>query len=227
MTIRRLQPVLLSNAVILKQIDEVLARVKVLAQNTHADHSNMSDNAAAEAVSLMKSTIERLVPHNSSYLKNAQLAQVSSHFPPAVNPLIGVLNALRFEYANDYLRTVQELIHADMFGDFLAMSEHLLEEGYKDPAAVLVGSVLEEHLRKLAIKNGIGILKPDGLPKKADSINSEMASASAYSMLDQKSVTAWLDLRNKAAHGKYAEYAKEQVSLMIQGIQNFLARLPA
>ncbi|AIY39887.1 hypothetical protein LT85_0727 [Collimonas arenae] len=43
-------------------------------------------------------------------------------------------------------------------------------------------------------------------------------------MLDQKSVTAWLDLRNKAAHGKYSEYTKEQVEVMCQGVVNFMAR---
>ncbi len=37
------------------------------------------------------------------------------------------------------------------------MAEYLLKEGYKDPAAVITGSTLEEHLRKLCIKNGIDI----------------------------------------------------------------------
>ena len=46
-------------------------------------------------------------------------------------------------------------------------------------------------------------------PKKTDRMNSELTKAEAYSKLDQKSVTAWLDLRNKAAHGKYDEYDLE------------------
>ena len=45
-----------------------------------------------------------------------------------------------------------------------------------------------------------------------------------YSKLDQKNVTAWLDLRNKAAHGKYAEYQIEQVALMLDGVRNFVTR---
>ena len=31
----------------------------------------------------------------------------------------------------------------------------------------------------------------------------------------RENVTAWLGLRNKAAHGQYGEYQKEQVALMI------------
>ena len=40
-----------------------------------------------------------------------------------------------------------------------------------------------------------------------------------YSGLDQKSVTRWLDLRNKASHGKHSEYTKEQVALTLQGVR--------
>lgn len=64
-------------------------------------------------------------------------------------------------------------------------------------------------------------------PKKADLLNSELAAGNTYSKLDQKNITAWLDLRNKAAHGKYAEYTPEQVGLLIAGIRDFLTRNPA
>ena len=103
----------------------------------------------------------------------------------------------------------------------------MYSEGYKDPAAVIAGSVLEEHLRKLCDKNSIPTAKPTGEPKKAEAINAELAGANIYSKGDQKNVTAWLDLRNKAAHGKYAEYTKEQVALLIQSIRDFITRNPA
>jgi len=212
----------------IKQIDEIFARVAVLTSSSkYDDRSDMSAEAATEAVSLLTSTIERLAPAGSSYHKNAKLSQGTSYFKSAVQPLIGVLKALRLAYEKDYLQSIQELVHGDMFADFLEMSEHLLEQSYKDPAAVLCGSVLEEHLRKLSMKHGIDLLKVDGLPKKADSLNSELSAANAYSKLDQKSVTAWLDLRNKAAHGHYGDYTKEQVSLTIQSVRNFISRLPA
>jgi hypothetical protein len=108
----------------------------------------------------------------------------------------------------------------------MEMAEHLLDQGYKDPAAVITGSVLEEHLRKLCDKHGI-IVSQGGKPKKADALNAELAGANVYSKLDQKNVTAWLDLRNKAAHGKYGEYTKDQVALLIQSVRDFITRNPA
>jgi hypothetical protein len=47
-----------------------------------------------------------------------------------------------------------------------------------------------------------------------------------YNLLDQKQVTAWLDFRNKAAHGEYKAYTAEQVKLMNQGVVNFITRVP-
>jgi hypothetical protein len=138
-----------------------------------------------------------------------------------------MLRALRDDYASGYLQSVVELIHADVFADFLDMARYLLEHDYKDAAAVITGSVLEEHLRKLCGKNGMPVAKADGSPKKTDTLNSELAEAGIYSKLDQKSVTAWLDLCNKAAHGHYSEYTKDQVALMLQGVLDFASRYPA
>ena len=129
-------------------------------------------------------------------------------------------------YESGYLTTVSELIHGELFADFIEMAEHLLSEGYKDPAAVVAGSVLEEHLRCLSAKNGVEV-NTGGKARKTDQLNADLAGRAVYSKLDQKSVTSWLDLRNRAAHGKYSEYSKEQVALHIQGIRDFIARTSA
>ena len=141
----------------------------------------------------------------------------------------GILKAAKQEIEGGWLFTVKGIVSAEIFSNFLEMAEHLLQEGYKDPSAVMIGSVLEEHLRQLCIKNSIKIERiKEGkpIPKKADLLNSELASANVYNKLDQKSITSWLDLRNKAAHGKYSEYKKEQVEFMYQGISNFMMRIP-
>ena len=140
---------------------------------------------------------------------------------------LGILNAAKNEIDGGWLFTIKGLISAEIFSDFLEMAEYLLQEGYKDPAAVMTGSVLEEHIRQLCIKNSIPIeiIKDSkSIPKKADLLNSELSSANIYNKLDQKSITSWLDLRNKAAHGKYNEYTKEQVELMYHGVTNFISR---
>lgn len=140
-----------------------------------------------------------------------------------------ILLAIKHEIEQGWLLTIKQLVSAEIFSDFLEMSEHLLSQGYKDPAAVMIGSVLEENLRQLCTQNQIDIeIEKDDkkyIAKKADRLNSDLAKAEVYTKLDQKAVTTWLDLRNKAAHGKYDEYTKAQVVLMQQGVTDFLARV--
>ena len=106
------------------------------------------------------------------------------------------------------------------------MASHLLENKYKDAAAVLIGTTLEVHIRNLADKHGISITK-NGKPLKAAHLNAELEKVNIYNKLDQKNVTDWLDLRNKAAHGKYDEYDMSQVQLYLASVQDFLTRNPA
>lgn len=139
----------------------------------------------------------------------------------------GILSSIKTEIQEGWLNTLRGLVSAEIFVDFIEMAEHLLSENYKDAAAVMAGSVLEEHLRQLCVKNSIDISENKSgklVPKKADLLNSELTKAGIYNMLDQKNVTAWLDLRNKAAHGKYTEYTKEQVELMLTAIMDFMTR---
>lgn len=140
---------------------------------------------------------------------------------------IGILISIKNEIEGGWLTTVRGLVSAEIFSDFLEMAEHLLSNDYKDAAAVIIGSTLEEHLRQLCINNSIETTVKTGdadVAKKADLLNSDLAKAGVYNKLDQKNVTAWLDLRNKAAHGQYDQYNKGQVETMLSGVGEFCAR---
>src|SRR5262245_11620349 len=71
-----------------------------------------------------------------------------------------------------------------LFPDFLEVASHLYSEGYKDAAAVLCGSALEGHLRKLAAKLKIVVTAENGGPKEAEALNRELGLKGAYSKLD-------------------------------------------
>ena len=139
----------------------------------------------------------------------------------------GILKSIKSELDDGWIVTLKGIVSAEIFSDFIEMADHLLKEGYKDPAAVMIGSVLEEHLRQLCLKNSILIEDiKSGRPvfKKADLLNSELAGRSIYNKLDQKNVTALLDLRNKAAHGNYSDYNQQQVEFMLQTVTEFMTR---
>jgi hypothetical protein len=215
--------------------DEIIRQIGVQldvwqAARARSQYDDLSDLGKSEInliLTRLSATIDRLAPEGSRYKKNAHAAleKYGETNPYNIPLLVGMLQALRADYEAGFLTTVEELIRGDIFGDFLAMSRYLLEEGYKDAAAVIAGGVLEEHLRKLCVRNNI-TTTGSGRPKKAEVMNSELATAGAISKLDQKNVTAWLDLRNKSAHARYSEYSQQQVELLVQGIQDFITRVP-
>jgi hypothetical protein len=53
-------------------------------------------------------------------------------------------------------------------------------------------------------------------------MNVELAKAGIYNALWQKKITALADLRNKAAHGKWAEFTQKDVEDMIRDVRRFM-----
>ena len=211
-----------------QQLEQVLHGYEEV-RSRNGDTASLSHTPEAEQTEVYTSLaalIQRLAPPATYYYTRFQRLTKDGLSYHGIPTLVGIAQALRTAYASGYLHEIEELIHADLFADFLAMGEYLLEEGYKDPAAVIIGGVLEEHLRKLCLKNSIDITINSRF-KKADMMNADLARSNVYNRLDQKNITAWLDLRNKAAHGKYGEYTDDQVNLSLLGIRDFITRFPA
>ncbi|MCC8360271.1 hypothetical protein [Salinimicrobium sediminilitoris] len=150
------------------------------------------------------------------------------HYETSVRSGIEILDNIKAEIENGWLNSIKSIVSAEIFSDFLEMAEHLLKNDYKDASAVMLGSVLEEKLRQLSELHKLPIKKltesGKEFPVNADRLNNELAKAEVYNKLEQKTVTAHLDLRNKAAHGHYNEYDKSQVNLMYDYVLNFVAK---
>jgi hypothetical protein len=221
---------------ILKQFTPIDRLYREIVAGTDDAHSDRVSTFCTHCVS----TIRRIAGENSSYAHRVaeELAKTPRYdhegradLPGHIRPLYGIMQALKADVRAGYLSTLRELIHADVFSDFLETAQYFLDAEHKDPAAVMAGGVLEQHLRQLCRKNGIdteavnsaGVMKA----KMGDALNTELYRANVYGLLEQKQIVAWLDIRNKAAHGKYEEYAAAHVGLFIQGLRDFIMRFPA
>ena len=99
------------------------------------------------------------------------------------------------------------------------MAEHLLNNGYKDPAASLVGAVLEDGLRRICTTNGIAVKAREDI----SSLNQKLAQKQVYNPLQQKQIQVWNDIRNNADHGHFDEYKADDVKSMLGGVNKFLS----
>jgi hypothetical protein len=219
----------MNNTYFTDQLTKIIAEFDLLKGRAVNDDlsGNIRIDQITELVTKCKATIVRITGVNSEYYKDIMAAQsLNIYTGLKLVRIIGVVKALKSDLENDYLKTFSEIIHSEIFADYLEMAYYLSEEGYKDPSAVLAGSTLESHLKQLCknrqipieVQNNIGKL----VPKKADLMNADLLKAQCYTLTYQKQITAWLDLRNNAAHGNYSLYTPEEVKLMIAGIRNFL-----
>lgn len=214
----------------IKQLDEILKDYNII--KSKAQYDDLSGNTTIEEIASVitkaKASIVRIVGEKSEYYKDtdATLKRTNINEGNKLRHIVGTITALKSDLQNDYLKSFSDIVQSEVFSDYLEMAEHLLNEGYKDPAAVLVGSTLEVHLRELCISHGVDIEEKNNkgvlVPKKADLMNSDLTKANVYSTAYQKQIIAWLGIRNSAAHGKYSEYTSAEISLMLQGIRQFI-----
>ena len=129
-----------------------------------------------------------------------------------------VLQSVKEDIQSGYLTDTRTLISAEIFDDFLNMADHLLECGYKDPAASLCGAVLEDGLRRIASNAGVNLRNQEDL----SSLNHKCADAGIYNRLVQKKIQVWGDIRNNADHGKFNEYSQQDVEDMLKEVRQFL-----
>jgi len=135
----------------------------------------------------------------------------------------GALKGLRRAMDAGLLIDLRRVLQADIFADFLEMAEHLLSEGFKDAAAVLIGGVLEDTLRKMSQSKGLPVINDQGRSLTIDPMNVNLAKAAVYQPLTKKQITSWADLRNNAAHGNYSNYTNAEVKEMLLFVQRFSA----
>ena len=176
---------------------------------------------------LALNTIKRWAPRNSVYVEQAEREFGGEE---QGYELMRVLEALKWDIEHDRLADFVAVVHADLFADLLAQSEHLLDHGYLRAAAILAGSVLEEQLSKMTTRAGLALHNDRGSPLTAGPLNTKLYSADVYTLAVKNEVDAWLAIRNPAAHGAPdfdRDYTADQVKNMICRVRSFVVDHPA
>lgn len=145
--------------------------------------------------------------------------------------IVGIFWAAYEDYKNGLLDDLQLRIEGGVACDYLQQAELLMDDKEDVdhsyiPAAVLTGAVLEKYLRTLCDKQEppIGVNNENGKPKKAQRMLDDLKKVGVFTPVEAKQVGAWLAIRNSAAHGKEDEFSRSDVSSMIRGVTDFLAK---
>ncbi|WP_082877149.1 hypothetical protein [Hydrogenophaga crassostreae] len=129
--------------------------------------------------------------------------------------LYAIFSSAKEDYEGGYIFSLRGLVKAEVLSDALEQADELLTSGYKDPACVLIGVSLEIGVKELASRHLVPVAK-------LDKMNADLCKAGAYNVAKQKQITAWADLRNKAAHGDWSAYSAEDIRDMHAGVLRFV-----
>ncbi len=219
--------------VLIREVDELVTSAERLSRDAARSDNELGPERVTELLSVASRSgqlIRRLYGSDSHFesslqqiLSTDQFSVMHSNYYRHVSELAGILKGVQHEIKSGLLTEIRRLLQAEIFADFLEMAEHLLNEGYKDASAVLLGGVLEDSLRKLADSLKVATVSSAGNPLTIDPLNVALMKAGAYNALVQKQVTTWANLRNDAAHGQFSKYDAEQVHQMLLFVQKFCA----
>ena len=217
-----------SKQLILKRVNELisLADRAIAAAGTN-DFPPLFNQFRSQGLSLIANLYGTSQPYFSEFEKGSRRESESD-----AKNCKGILAGIKHDVDNDYyLTSITGLVSAEIFGDYLDMAQYYLDSKHKDAAAVIIGSTLESHLKKLAQKNNLPIDYTDGKgqvqPMTANTLNTNLYKAAIYNKIEHSSIEAWIKIRNEAAHGNYSQYTQQHVEGMLSAVRSFMTNHPS
>jgi hypothetical protein len=209
-----------------KRFSELLSQADAVAatkQRKHSSHSGSYEQVDSDlllgwcvkARNLLASACGRDSEHFNSFVE-AEKPGPWEENPVKLSRLRAVFLAAKEDFEGGYLSSIRNLVQAEVFSTELEQARELLTAGYRAPAAVICGVVLETNLRTLCEARGLA-------SGKLDKMNADLAKAGQYNSLVQKRITALAAIRNSAAHGNSADFDDKDVQSMIEEVERLVA----
>ena len=143
----------------------------------------------------------------------------------SIREIRGIMQGLFDNFISGFCDHIEKQIRESVSADYMEQAEALLKEGFLVPAAVVCGAVLENRLRSYCdnLDPPIETLRPNGESKTLGALIGELDRVKAFDKQTRKMLRAWADIRNAAAHGRFDDFTREQVELMLLGVNGFFA----
>jgi len=159
---------------------------------------------------------------NIPKLKDNQQISLPGFNPTLIPAIQGSLVALKSAVNTGWLDSLESQLRANVHDDFLQQAQDLLSAGYHVAAMVLIGGVLEDHLRKLCTNLSLTWSGNGSLSKYNDLLRDN-----AYAQPVWRRIQAISDVRNEAAHGNGTAVKRSDVEDALMYIGRLLADYPS
>jgi hypothetical protein len=131
------------------------------------------------------------------------------------------MEGAREEIEKGFLYDIEHLISTDLFESVIEQAKYLLQNGYKDVAAVLGRVVIESTLKDMAKRADISFQENTKLAK----LNEILWKNNVYAKNVWRVTQGYIDIGNDAAHGHFDKYNEQSVANMLTWIEETLLNL--
>ena len=185
-----------------------------------------------EAANLALSVLHDTVGGNHPLISAIRDALGKADYSRAV----AAARAVTTLYASGGLTSPRLAIAHELEGDLLEIAQQQVQRAeaaaqgeikmvHLGIAAFLAGAALEDGLRRLFDAHGLAYdAQRTSLAKLQAVLYQPASSIAVITASDNKQITAWGDVRNKADHGKLSELTHSEVLAMVIGVRGFLDR---
>ena len=113
------------------QLDDLLGEFgALLKRSKYDDASDLPEAEVGRFVSRAEAAIHRVAGRPSPYADQSdRVFKAGGYTGFLARSLAGILQSLRTDLAAGYVRSQRELLHAELFADFLEMAQHLPKRG--------------------------------------------------------------------------------------------------
>jgi len=131
---------------------------------------------------------------------------------------VELMKGAKEEIEKGFLYKIEHLVSADLFNSIIEQATYLLENRFKDAAAIYGRVIIENTLKDLAKRKTVTI--PDKI--KLSDLNQRLRKENVYPQHVWRTIQAQIDIGNSAAHGKFEEYDDKAVDNMLTWIKEKL-----
>lgn len=208
-----------------KRFKELTTQGAVLSRMTNEETFWINDSHIALFQTWLSSStnlIQMISPKQSYHYnecnKIMQHEQLNQGIPILVfQRMFGLISSAYEEWSKGILKDIHYIVAAETFDDFLDHATEYHKANKKNEAAILASSVLEDTIKKIAIKNNI-TTKGVSLEPLIESL----ISSDIFTVVKGKRIKAYAGIRNKAMHAEFDEFDIRDVGEMIKGIRELI-----
>ena len=174
------------------------------------------------------SFLSRVFGNNSQYYLRFK-SEVTSPGTSRTKRGLGILSAATAELQNNWVETTRGAITSAILAEFMAMAEIHIEAGNLQSGLILIGAVIEKHLRNLCLAGNINTTNQQSgsaTPKKPLQLTGEAYKKKLYDRQQHRRIISWLEICDNAALDTMSDISVEQVQDMHADVSRFLAETP-